>query len=217
MKEFKVNEYITLKLEKEKTNIYVSGELFNQCKFLFLNVLVEKTSTFDEIESIDEAAEKLDRTLEGNNMGISPETKFWGHCSNLQVWQETKYKTKLLNKNIAFPLLKKLAEMGDVQAKRVFKSEIAERFITGIESTKSYLIEEGYLDILEREEFWSIMPRESLHIKDIDKIISVMKLYTQEEEYLYSSEKKEQVGFALKNNKIDKLIFYECTNNLLDW
>ena len=37
--EFKINKYITLKLENCKTNIYVEGELFNQCKFLLLNIL----------------------------------------------------------------------------------------------------------------------------------------------------------------------------------
>ena len=32
MKEFKVNDYITLKLEDDKTSIYVNGMLFQQCK-----------------------------------------------------------------------------------------------------------------------------------------------------------------------------------------
>ena len=48
MKEFKVNEYITLKLEGGKTNIYVKSQLFNQCKFLFINIAVEKVRSFDE-------------------------------------------------------------------------------------------------------------------------------------------------------------------------
>ena len=83
-KEFKINEYITLKLEGEKTNIYVKDQLFNQCKFLLLNIPIDKISSFDEIESIDEAVEKLDRSLEGRGTGvyeIPPEVEFWGHCS----------------------------------------------------------------------------------------------------------------------------------------
>ncbi len=36
MKEFKLNEYIKLKLENRKTNLYINGELFNQCKFLLM-------------------------------------------------------------------------------------------------------------------------------------------------------------------------------------
>ncbi len=65
MRSFKVNEYISLKLEEKKTNIYVKGRLFRQCKFLLLTIPVDKISSFDEIESIDEAAERLDRSLEG--------------------------------------------------------------------------------------------------------------------------------------------------------
>lgn len=60
-KEFKVNEYITLKLEKEKSNIYVCGSKFKQYRFLLINIPVEKISSFDEVDSIDDAAERLDK------------------------------------------------------------------------------------------------------------------------------------------------------------
>lgn len=84
MKEFKVNEYITLKLKRGKTNIYVNGEHFNQCKFLMLNIPLKEVEKFDEIESIDEAADILgwtDEGQEGVEYEIDPETEFWGHCS----------------------------------------------------------------------------------------------------------------------------------------
>ena len=47
MKEFKVNEYITLKLVGGRTNIYVTGQLFNQCKFL--DIPIERISSFYEL------------------------------------------------------------------------------------------------------------------------------------------------------------------------
>jgi len=150
-KEFTVNEYITLKLEGERSNIYVKGRLFNQCKFLLLNIPVDKISSFDEIQSIDEAAEKLDRSLEGRETGvfkIPPEVEFWGHCSNLQVWMETDYDTRLLHRNIAFPLLRKLSQIGDPTAKKVFKKEIINRFADGNDTVNTFLIEEGYLESL---------------------------------------------------------------------
>jgi len=84
--EFKVNKFITLKLEDGKTNIYVNGKYFNQCKILLLNIPVNKISSFDEIESIDDAIEKIDQPNEA--IIIQPEIIFWGHCSNLQVWAE---------------------------------------------------------------------------------------------------------------------------------
>ena len=127
MKEFIVNEYITLKLEDGKVNIYVNGELFRQCKFLLINIPIEEISSFDDIESIDEAAERLSRNLEHHKIEIPPETEFWGHCSNLQVWVEHNYDTKLLAQNLAFPLLKKLSSLDPI-ARRIFKEEIAKRF-----------------------------------------------------------------------------------------
>ena len=81
-KEFKVNEYITLKLERNNTNIYVDGELFQQCKYLAFNIPLESIQEFDEIKSIDEM-EEIDRSSTYNTLDIRPEEEFWGHCSNI--------------------------------------------------------------------------------------------------------------------------------------
>ena len=86
MDDFTVNKYISLKLEKAKigprykTNIYVKGEKFLQCKFLLLEIPTNHTESFDHIDSIDEAAELLD-TSEEFGTDFPPETEFWGHCS----------------------------------------------------------------------------------------------------------------------------------------
>ena len=57
MKEFKVNEYITLRLEDGRTFIYLKDERFLQCFRLFLNIPGEKISDYNQIDSIDEATE----------------------------------------------------------------------------------------------------------------------------------------------------------------
>ena len=67
MSEFTINSFITLKLEDGKTNIYVLGELFIQCKYLLMNIPIQDIERYDEINSIDEAAEKLDKSLERGN------------------------------------------------------------------------------------------------------------------------------------------------------
>ncbi len=148
MKEFKVNKYITLKLENGQTVIYVNGEWFYQCKFLLLNIPVDEIKSFDEIESIDEAVEKLDKSLEGtcDSIIIPPEVEFWGHCSNLQVWYENGYNTRLLHRNIAFPLLRKLAKANDPVAKKVFNEEVAKRLKSGYPSVVEYLVSNGYIE-----------------------------------------------------------------------
>lgn len=157
MKKFKVNDYITLKLKNGETYIYVKEERFLQCKYLLLNIPVDDVSSFDEIISIDEAEELLDNSLEPEpderqqsqrKEIISPEVEFWGHCSNLQVWAEMNYDTRLLHRNIAFPLLKKLVDVGDPIAKKIFRKEIIDRILSGYSSVVEYLVLQDYLKYL---------------------------------------------------------------------
>ena len=127
---------------------------FLTCKYLLLDIPVDKANEFDEIDSIDEAAEKLDHSQHNGifRYEIDPATEFWGHCSNMQVWVENNYDTRLIHKNISFPLLKKLTDLGDPIARKVFKEEIAGRIKNGYGPVISYLIEEGYLKYLNEDE-----------------------------------------------------------------
>lgn len=153
VKDFKINDYITLKLENNETIIYVKGERFKQCKSLLLNIKIDEITFLDEIDSVDEAAAKLDNNLNKvEYVEIPPEVEFWGHCSNLQVWVENDYNTRLLHSNLAFPLLKELAIVGDPIAKKVFKEEIAYRLSSKYLPVIRYLIEGGYLEFLNEEE-----------------------------------------------------------------
>ncbi len=181
MEEFKINEYLTLRLEgvhennnisDRKTMIYVAGERFRGCKQLVLNIPTTEISTFDEIQSIDEAVEKLEINMYVIDHKIPPETEFWGHCSNLQVWAENNYDTRILHSNLAFPLLKALAKAGDKFAEIKLKEEIAKRLATGYPTVVKYLIEEYYLDYLTREEllFGILEPEEAEVITKLDAI-----------------------------------------------
>ena len=157
MKEFVINEFLTLKLEDGKTNIYVKGERFNQCKFLLFEIPVEEIKRFDEIESIDEVANMLGWSDENLIQGevdykIDPETEFWGHCSNLQVWVEHGYDTRLLHSNLSFPLLRKLVEVGDQVAKGMFKKEIVKRFESGYPTVVAFIFISNILNYLTEEE-----------------------------------------------------------------
>ncbi|MFW9881582.1 MAG: leucine-rich repeat domain-containing protein, partial [Candidatus Thorarchaeota archaeon] len=110
-----------------------------------------------EIESIDEAAVKLDRSMERNHRKVPPETEFWGHCSNIQAWADNEYDTRILHRNLAFPLLKALVDAGDPIAKRKFKEEIALRYATGHPTVIRFLTQNGYLHYLTEDEFESML------------------------------------------------------------
>jgi hypothetical protein len=144
MLEFRVNDLISIKLENGQTNIYLDDVIFHQCKFLLLEIPVDKISSFDGI-SIDEAVEGLDKSMEHVPINIPAEVKFWAHCSNLQVWAENDYNTMLLHSNLSFPLLKKLCKLEDPIAKKRFKEEVAKRLASGYVPVVRYLLVEGYL------------------------------------------------------------------------
>ncbi len=155
---FKVNEYMSLKLENGKTNIFVNDKIFKHCKFLLLDIPINEVDKFNKIESIDEAEERLDDSMESltrhrsNPDIIPPETEFWAHCSNLQVWYENNYDTRLLHRDLAFSLLAKLADIGDLTAKKVFNEEIVKRILSGHFVVMKYLFELDYLGNLNDEE-----------------------------------------------------------------
>ncbi len=61
-----------------------------------------------------------------------------------------------MHSNLAFPLLKKLTEAGDPMAKKVFKNEIAKRFESGNNTVRIYLLIEGFLKELNKEEITAL-------------------------------------------------------------
>ena len=148
---YKVNDYITLRLEHGKTFIYVNGTRFYQCIRLVLNIPKTTIPDYEEINSIDEATEVYDKYIWQNRIigglnnirpihdphSITPEQEFRGHCSNLQAWVENNYDTRILFRNLTFPLLKELVNAGDPKAKKVFKEEIAMRLESGYPHPKS--------------------------------------------------------------------------------
>ena len=158
MKEFEISDLLKLKLENNKTLIYVNNVKIIQCKYLLLNEFsfVNETGELNpEKLSIDTQSKNLNHSLElleEDENYVSPEVEFWAHSSNLQAWYEHSYNTQLLHSNLAFPLLRKLTQAGDKIAKQVFKQEIVKRFREGNLNVMVFLIIEGYLDELSIEE-----------------------------------------------------------------
>ena len=169
--EKQINQYITLKLEHGRTFIYVNGRRFIQCIRLVLNIQKQDIPLYDEIESIDEAANVYKNHIYQNRIvrgpmaapvrnqshDITPEQEFWGHCSNLQAWVENNYNTRILMSNISFPLLRELSRAGDPVARRLYKEEIALRLESGYPSVVQYILAQGYIGEFSPDEFETIL------------------------------------------------------------
>ena len=121
---------------------------------LILNIPIGNIENFKDIESIDEVVDIIEQYGDKNfkHIPISEEDEFWGHRSNLQAWISHGYDTRILHRSFAFPLLKKLTKLGDSKAKKVYKNEIAYRFLTGNLNIIIFLLDGHYLKELTREE-----------------------------------------------------------------
>lgn len=64
---------------------------------------------------------------------------------------------RILHSNLSFPLLKRLRELGDPKAKRVFAEEIVSRYLEGNETVRRFLRVEEYLLYLNEEERRAIL------------------------------------------------------------
>jgi len=94
---------------------------------------------------------------------------------NLQAWHENNYDTCLLHSNLAFPLLKKLSDVGDPVAKIVFKEEIIKRLRKGYDPITQYLLDNNYHAYLTREELINnvLVPQEAEILKEIENVTNM--------------------------------------------
>ncbi len=212
MREFQVNKFITLRLENGRTNIYVKRKLFRFCTILLLDIPAKNISEFNDIQSIDELSDNKDfdvRNPSNNSNSIPLDVIFWGHCSNLQVWAENDYDSRLLHRSLAFPLLKKLYESGDPLAKRAFKEEVARRFLSNHAQTTEYLLNEGFLDYLNYNELEILIEESDFKVRPLrDLMESINSGHFNDLnrlELLFYAKIKE---FALVNISIEFLNFF---------
>ncbi len=218
MQEFIINEHIKLRLENGITNIYVEGKMFRQCKFLLLFISKENSSSSEEIGSIDEFSEHLDFSLDPDTEyidqekqeiidSIKPETEFWAHCSNFQAWAENNYDSRILHRNLAFPLLRRLTEAGDSVAQKKFKEEIGERYFSGVRSVQTYLEEEGYLKYLNKDEIRSFIHSGADVIDELETIIGIdLELTTLPENFTHALIKNGEIaGVDLSHLDLEEL------------
>lgn len=207
MKYFDINNIITLKLEDGKTNLYVNNKLFRQYRHLLLDIPMDEFDFSRDDISIDMVADMLQwkndsQKLIKDPINISPEVEFWGHCSNLQAWAENNYDTRLLHHSIAFPLLKKVMEIGDIKARQIFKEELLRRMATGSRDVVVFLIENNYLQYLNKEEIFSnvLTPKESIAVEEIEELTNIEYSLVQDLET--DTDDSDYCGFVIDNGKI---------------
>lgn len=167
IQEYKINEYLSLKMGKNGViDIWVGEKRFMSCTFLKLNISQTDIQDYDEINSIDEADELYSNELHGNphhreNINLSREEALRAHASNLQAWYEHNYDTRLLHRSLSFGLLDELQKAGDPLAKKRFKEELALRLEDPKVTINVFISLKKYLKIFTLREFMTILPNVS--------------------------------------------------------
>jgi len=222
--EYKINDYMTLKLENNETNIYVNNQYFKQCKYLFIHIPNDKETIkkYDTIDSIEEAEhvskqlsekefnkiteDSLNNNIKSYSGGIqsdiTPEQEFWGHCSNLEAFYENEYDTRVLHNNLSFPLLKSLFDAGDPMAEKVFKVEIGKRLTSKFENTAKMLVANKYYKYLSVEEAEAVVEDIKFFTiqKKIRKYINENRIVNELIEKTINQTIIEGRAFCIKNN-----------------
>lgn len=169
IKTFPLTDQLEVRIDDdERVRVYVSGEELELCSQVMTNMQIKGKDVLT-VNSVDDLTPAF---YSQDSYKLSPDTIYFVYCSNLQAWVENNYDTKLLSKNIAFPLLRELVNIGEVDI-QFLKKEIMQRFRQGGDELREFLEIEGFLDdYLTREEFWDLFPPEALILQKIEKLLN---------------------------------------------
>ena len=141
-----INKYIMLLLEENKCKIYILNEKFMEFDISKLKETIQKyrLSQYFNVNQENAININQDELKINDFVLISKIFKFWVNHN---------YNTNFLDYHISFPLLRKLVQLGDKQAKKVFYNEIIMHLWGGDPLFVKFLIRERYDEYVELESF----------------------------------------------------------------
>ena len=149
MKEFKLNEYITLKFEANRTKIYVGDIYFSDYNPPQIKELIQ-----EDILYLDDKFNRINYSKEISK--INQENAYQRHCNLFKTWFDNEYDPQILPINLAFPLLIELITVGN--SERMFNL----RYLTlkclesGNSKIISYIIRQDYIKYIDLKDLFSL-------------------------------------------------------------
>lgn len=210
MIEYKINKFLSLKLEGDKTQIYVNGNKFpydnrtNPLIGLMTSYHVSDILSSNGVKDLHELAHKreldkmYEQVLRGKCKNLTPQQEFKEYCFGLQAWYDNNYDIRLLNLDLAFPLLNALVDAGDPDAKKVFKIEIVKRFTSGYITMIESILKDRLL------EYFTLEEKKQLIYQFFTVIIDTHVVFLFSEEilnYLNPEDQKEIIQQSLNYNQ----------------
>lgn len=119
---FKLNDSLDMILRNDMTYIRVNGKELYFCKRLIATI------TPDDLEEITKIDQIVKYESQYNHNLLSPKEEFWGHCSNLQVWVESKYNPDMIHTRLGLQVLYHLIRDNDSLAVLRFQEMIHKKY-----------------------------------------------------------------------------------------
>jgi len=152
-----INEYISIRITKpgfyhriQKCN--VNGFYEEQYKVIIYigdtPTVTIPNSFFPSFEVALQDINEIKGHHQIKNKNSSPEIIFQRLSLSIDSWVKNNYDIHLLHFKIAFPLLKKLRDVGTTKFQIILQQEILKNFALGSFQVKEFLKKEGYLNLI---------------------------------------------------------------------
>lgn len=145
IEEYIVNENISLRLVRRRLQTYtmlmLGGVHFQSFNKLPIGVFINLPNIKDKIYTFDQDPNKYDTVVEAKE-------EFNKYCSIFKKWAENNYDVKIFNHHLTFPALKRLVELNDPLAEKVYPLHIINSIKTGNIEVLGFLILHGFLEDL---------------------------------------------------------------------
>ena len=210
-KEFKINNYITLKMENTNINLYVKNELFPYHNYvLYLAIPEEGINFLKQTNQFDHTVEKICPSPKRYccSANYSCESVFEKYGSILQIWVRNKYNMQLIPWPLALPLLKKLAEIGDITAKNALLKGITTYYMNNESNVMKFVLDFGYLSIFTKGElalFFEKINYSKIKGFRVDIGLSILQKLAILGDPLAKKHFKEELKHRLEGGNIDTL------------
>lgn len=129
IKSDEINEYISIVYqfyEESNTEVKIAIHIKD------IPIFTKRFKYHKEEKQIKDKADKFYQTLQ----------------VDLNLWSKNNYKTKFIDFRIAFPLLKRLREVGETRFQIIFQQEILKEYASNNANVKDFLKNEGYLKLI---------------------------------------------------------------------
>lgn len=142
-----INKYISIDLEGRNIIIYILKEKFKVYSLSKINEIIHKAKFLKNINIDNNIIKDI---LKRNPKNVDTFISFY---KLLNFWAMNRYNTNIIDYQISLPILRKLYQIGDRQAEKLFHDEILKNLWGGDPSVIKFLMREKYHDYLLLESY----------------------------------------------------------------